>query len=51
MRMYIIVQYIQGLCQSRLNTADYALSLVAPAAMAVSQAYDHSGHMLDCRQV
>jgi hypothetical protein len=29
LRMYI--QHIQGLCQSRVSTADHALSLVAPA--------------------
>jgi hypothetical protein len=29
------IQHIQGLCQSRLSTADYALSLVAPATTAV----------------
>jgi hypothetical protein len=32
-RMY--AQYIQGLCQSRLSTADYALLLVASATTAV----------------
>jgi hypothetical protein len=31
--MYI--QHIKGLCQSRLSTADHALSLVAPATTAV----------------
>jgi hypothetical protein len=31
--MYI--QYIQGLCQSRLSTADHVLSLVANATTAV----------------
>jgi hypothetical protein len=29
------VQYIQGLCQSRLSTVDHALYLVAPATVAV----------------
>jgi hypothetical protein len=29
------VQHIQGLCQSRLSTADHALSLLAPAITAV----------------
>jgi hypothetical protein len=29
------VQYLQGLCQSRLSTADYALLLVAFATTAV----------------
>jgi hypothetical protein len=29
------IQYIQGHCQARLSTADYALSLVAPATMAI----------------
>jgi hypothetical protein len=29
------VQYIQGLCQSRLSTADHALLLIAPATTAV----------------
>jgi hypothetical protein len=29
------VQYIQGLCQSRLSTANYALLLIAPATTAV----------------
>jgi hypothetical protein len=41
------VQYAQGLCQSRLGTADYALLLVATATTAVSHL---SGRMLD-RQV
>jgi hypothetical protein len=31
------MQHIQGLCQSRLSTADNALSLVAPATTAVSK--------------
>ena len=31
----IFVQYIQGLCQSRLGTADYALFLVVFATTAV----------------
>jgi hypothetical protein len=31
--MYI--QHTQGLCQSRLNTVDHVLSLVAPATTAV----------------
>jgi hypothetical protein len=40
-RMYICmykcvyIQYIQGLCHSRLSTADHALLLVAPATTAV----------------
>jgi hypothetical protein len=36
-RMYICmyVQYIQGLSQSRLSTADHALLLIAPATTAV----------------
>jgi hypothetical protein len=29
------IQYVQGLCQSRLRTADYALLLVAFATTAV----------------
>jgi hypothetical protein len=29
------IQYIQGLCQSRLSTADYAIFLVASATTAV----------------
>jgi hypothetical protein len=32
--MYI--QYIQGLCQSRLSTANHALLLISPATTAVS---------------
>jgi hypothetical protein len=32
-RMYI--QYIQGLCQSRLSTANHALLLISPATTAV----------------
>jgi hypothetical protein len=31
----IYIQYVQGLCQSRLSTADYALLLVAFATTAV----------------
>jgi inner membrane protein involved in colicin E2 resistance len=31
----INIQYLQGLCQSRLRTADYALLLVAFATTAV----------------
>jgi hypothetical protein len=34
--MYI--QYTQGLCQSRLNTADHVISSVAPATTAVGLA-------------
>jgi hypothetical protein len=40
-RMYICmykciyIQYIQGLCQSKLSTADHALLFVAPATTAV----------------
>jgi hypothetical protein len=30
-----MLQYVQGLCQSRLSTADYALFLVASAVTAV----------------
>jgi hypothetical protein len=30
---YLYTEYIQGLCQSRLNTADYALFVVAPATV------------------
>jgi hypothetical protein len=32
----IYVQYVQGLCQSKLGTADYALLIVATATTAVS---------------
>jgi hypothetical protein len=32
---YMYIQHMQGLCQSRLSTADHALPLVAPATMAV----------------
>jgi hypothetical protein len=32
----IYIQYIQGLCQSRLSTADFAIFLVASATTAVS---------------
>jgi hypothetical protein len=35
----IYIQYVQGLCQSRLSTADYALLLVAIATTAVCQNY------------
>jgi hypothetical protein len=31
----VSIQYVQGLCQSRLSTADYALLLVAFATTAV----------------
>jgi hypothetical protein len=31
----VYIQYVQGLCQSRLSTADYALLLVAFATTAV----------------
>jgi hypothetical protein len=34
MYKYMYIQYIQGLCQSRLSTADHAL-LVAPATTVV----------------
>jgi hypothetical protein len=40
--------YIQGLCQSRLSTADYALFLVAFATTATSHL---NGRMPDYRQV
>jgi hypothetical protein len=30
-----VIHYIQGLCQSRLGTADYALLIVAKATMAI----------------
>jgi hypothetical protein len=33
------IQYIQGLCQSRLSTANYALLLIAPATTAVLRSY------------
>jgi hypothetical protein len=34
-RTYVYIQYIQGLCQSRLRTTDHALSWVAQATTAV----------------
>jgi hypothetical protein len=40
--------YVQGLCQSRLSTADYDLLLIAPATTAV-QSLERS--MLDPRKV
>jgi hypothetical protein len=42
------VHYVQGLCQSRLSTADYALFPVATATTAVSYL---NGRKLDRRQV
>jgi hypothetical protein len=42
------IQYIQGLCQSRLSTADHFLSLVAPATTAICHL---NGRMLDRRKV
>jgi hypothetical protein len=35
--MYVCmyIQYIQGLCQSRLSTANHALLLISPATTAV----------------
>jgi hypothetical protein len=33
--VYIRVQHIQGLCQSRLSRADHGLSFVAPATIVV----------------
>jgi hypothetical protein len=45
----VFIQYIQGLCQSRLSTADYALLLVAFATTAV---FRHLNvRTLDRRQV
>jgi hypothetical protein len=42
------VQYVQGLCQSRISTADYALLLVT---FATTQSRHLNGRMLDRRQV
>jgi hypothetical protein len=39
----IYIQYIQGLCQSRLSTENHALLLIAPATTAVSNS---SGELL-----
>jgi hypothetical protein len=43
--MYI--KYIQGLCQSRLSTANYALFLVASLQLKSSH---FNGRMLDSRE-
>jgi hypothetical protein len=32
---YMYIQHIQGLCQSRVSTADHALTSVAPVTTAV----------------
>jgi hypothetical protein len=42
------MQYIQGLCQFKLSTADHALFLVTPATTASSH---FNGRMLDRRPV
>jgi hypothetical protein len=34
-RIYMYMQYIQSLCQSKMGTRDHALLLVAPATTAV----------------
>jgi hypothetical protein len=46
--MYVYVQYIQRLYQSKLSTADHALSSVASATTAV---LNLNGRMLDRHQV
>jgi hypothetical protein len=35
LKEYVCIKYTQGLCQSRLSTAVYALLLIAPASTAV----------------
>jgi hypothetical protein len=44
LKMYI--QYIEGLCQSRLSTADYALFLVVSATTAVESLEINTGSVI-----